>query len=382
MRVTLREVVKVLGGGTPRKSVSSYYNGGIPWVTPKDMKRPLIGESEVTLSEAGMKNSPAKLVPEGSVLVVVRSGVLKHTLPVALTTRPVTVNQDMKALTPSHNLDPSYLARLLKALQPTVLGWVRATTADNFPINNLLNLEIELPHLLKQRRIAAILDHADVLRVKRRQVLAHMDSLTQSIFSRMFEGEAWDLTLNDLADIQIGPFGSLLHQADYIVGGVSVINPMHIREGQLQPDTEFSIDEAKAASLERYRLRQGDIVLGRRGEMGRAGIAGPGHVGMLCGTGSLILRPRTVSSPFLHSVVTSPRMKSHLERNSLGATLPNLNASIVRSSPAPDAPARVQSEFAEGLDCLGKVVAITRAEAAAGERLFNSLQSRAFRGEL
>lgn len=136
-RVVLREIVTVRGGGTPRKSSAHFYGGDIPWVTPKDMKRPLIGESEVTLTEVGLRNSPAKLVPEGSVLVVVRSGVLKHTLPVALTTRPVTVNQDMKALTPSSTVHAPYLARLLRALQPTVLSWVRATTADNFPIDSL-----------------------------------------------------------------------------------------------------------------------------------------------------------------------------------------------------------------------------------------------------
>lgn len=381
-KVALREVVTVCGGGTPRKSVASYYGGGIPWVTPKDMKRRVIGESEVTLTDDGVRSSPAKLVPEGSVLVVVRSGVLKHTLPVALTTRPVTLNQDMKALTPLPELEPSYLARMLKTLQPTILSWVRATTADNFPINSLLDLEIELPTLPEQRRIAAILDHADALRAKRRQVLSHLGDLAQAIFSDVFGSEQWTATLGELADVQTGPFGSLLHQADYVSGGVAVINPMHIRNEAIHPDPEFSVSEDKASTLSRYRLRRGDVVLGRRGEMGRAATADDGHAGMLCGTGSLILRPADVDSRFLHAVVTSPRMKGHLERSSLGATLPNLNAGIVKSSPAPTATASLQEDFAARLASAERTVASTRQASAMDDHLFATLQSRAFRGEL
>jgi type I restriction enzyme, S subunit len=378
----LGDLVTVRGGGTPRKSVPDYYGGGIPWVTPKDMKRPVIDSSRVTLTTAGVTNSPAKLVPSGSVLVVVRSGVLKHTLPVALTSAQVTLNQDMKALVPHEELDGAYLARLLKAWQPEILSWVRATTADNFPIHKLLDLKIDLPALPEQRRIAAILDQADVLRAKRRQVLAHVDTLKQSIFRDMFGTESWDATLGELADVQIGPFGSLLHQEEYITGGVPVINPMHIRDDQLCPDEKFSVIEDKASSLSLYRLRQGDIVLGRRGEMGRAAIATFEHEGMLCGTGSLILRPREVDSTFLHAVVTSPRMKAHLERNSLGATLPNLNATIVKAAPAPRPLRHIQASFADKVAACTGLWNTTRRTLAADDVLFASLQCRAFRGEL
>ncbi|WP_307856095.1 restriction endonuclease subunit S [Nocardioides faecalis] len=370
------------GGGTPRRSTPEFYGGSIPWVTPKDMKQAVIDDSSVRLTQAGMDSSPAKLIAPGSVLVVVRSGVLKHTLPVALTTAPVTVNQDMKALTPSDEVHPAFLARLIKSLQPLVLSWVRATTADNFPIENLLDLDVQIPPLSEQRRIAAILDQADALRAKRRRILTLVDALPQSIFDDLFGSEIWNSTIGEIASVQTGPFGSLLHKEDYVSGGVSVINPMHIRNGQLQPDVEFSVTESKAASLSLYRLQEGDVVLGRRGEMGRAGVVGAQHVGMLCGTGSLILRPRDVDSRFLHSVVTSPRMKAHLERSSLGATLPNLNATIVRTSPAPRAPDQAQAQFAEALRAVDGSRSATRRAAIKNDELFASLQSRAFRGEL
>lgn len=282
--------------------------------------------------------------------------------------------------------DPAYLRHFLVSdvfhgqFMNTVAGvggsLVRARPAQ------VKSIPLPLPSLPEQRRIAAILDHADALRARRRQVMAHLDALTGSIFNETFGTEAWDLTLIDIADVQIGPFGSLLHKEDYVSDGVPVINPMHIRGRQLQPDADFAVSEKKAASLPTYRLCEGDVVLGRRGEMGRAGIAGPQHVGMLCGTGSLILRPRGVESRFLHAVVTSSRMRDHLKRSSLGATLPNLNATIVKASPAPRAPADAQTVFAERLAATEATVETARRAAKRDDDLFASLQSRAFRGEL
>jgi type I restriction enzyme S subunit len=282
---------------------------------------------------------------------------------------------------PKHeDLDRRWTFWMLKSLRMETMN--KSAAVPGLNRDDVYRLDISLPPLTEQRRIAAILDHADALRAKRRQILTHAVALTQSIFSDMFGSEIWSSTLGEIANVQIGPFGSLLHKEDYVSGGVPVINPMHMRNGQLQPDGEFSVTDTKAASLTLYRLQDGDIVLGRRGEMGRAGVAGAQHVGMLCGTGSLILRPRGVDSRFLHAVVTSPRMKAHLERNSLGATLPNLNATIVKASPAPRAPDQAQAEFANVLRAVDESLDAARRAANNDDELFASLESRAFRGEL
>lgn len=278
------------------------------------------------------------------------------------------------------DLDARWTYWLLRSLPLASMN--KSAAVPGLNRDDVYRLSITLPSPYKQRRIAAILDHTDALRAKRRQVLAHLDSLPQSIFHDMFGGEHWGAMLSDFAEIQTGPFGSLLHQEDYITDGVPVINPMHIKEGQLQPDTEFCVGEAKAASLTRFQLQQGDLVLGRRGEMGRAGVAGARHVGMICGTGSLILRPRGVDSEFLHAVVTSPRMKAHLERSSLGSTLPNLNSTIVKASPAPKVPDHKQTQFVSRVREVKRMHKVARQAATADDELFASLQSRAFRGEL
>ena len=282
-------------------------------------------------------------------------------------------------------VDPRYALHMIRSqgFRSLISPFInKAVNQASISITNLRSIEVTIPPLPEQRRIAAILDHADALRAKRRQVLSHLDTLTNSIFHDMFGDAAWASTLGELADVQIGPFGSLLHKDDYVSGGVPVLNPMHIRGGQIRPDYEFAVTEEKAASLPQYRIRAGDILLGRRGEMGRAGVAMPAHDGMLCGTGSLILRPRRGDSSYLHAVATSPRMKSHLERNSLGATLPNLNTGIVKSSPAPAAAIERQREFAGRIAQVHSERASVLASQAASDELFTSLQSRAFRGGL
>jgi type I restriction enzyme S subunit len=182
--VALGDVVEVKGGGTPSKANPAFWNGEIPWVSPKDMKCWDIEDAEDKITPDAIKGSATNLIPRNSILIVNRSGILKHTLPVGITRRPVAINQDLKALICGPRSHPEYIAHVVKAAGPIILKWVRATTADNFPIENLRSLEIPLPPLAEQRRIAGILGKADALRRKRKHALSLLDGLAQSIFSR------------------------------------------------------------------------------------------------------------------------------------------------------------------------------------------------------
>jgi type I restriction enzyme S subunit len=108
------------GGSTPSKAEPRYWNGGnVPWVSPKDMKVFLIGDSEDHITKAALER--LSLVPKDSVLVVVRSGILSRTLPVAITTAPVTINQDMRAFVPAQDVSATFLAWQLIANERGIL---------------------------------------------------------------------------------------------------------------------------------------------------------------------------------------------------------------------------------------------------------------------
>ena len=259
------------------------------------------------------------------------------------------------------------------------------------PGHFLAGLSVPLPPLPEQRRIAEILDKADALRAKRRAALAQLDTLTQSIFLDMFGDPAtnpkgWPVVSlkESTARIQIGPFGSLLHQEDYVEGGIPLVNPKHIQGGSIQPDASETVSSRKFAELDAYHLRAGDVVMGRRGEMGRCAIVNEGSGPILCGTGSLFIRPNTVktTSLFLLFLLSSVAMKALLERLSLGQTLPNLNSQIVEGLEVPLPPLARQREFATRVESVRRLVTAQREAADGLNVLFASLQHRAFRGEL
>jgi type I restriction enzyme S subunit len=111
--------------------------------------------------------------------------------------------------------------------------------------------------------------------------------------------EQWEqIYLGELVALKTGPFGSTLHKSDYTTGGIPVVNPMHIIGGKIVPSSAAMISPETAERLSEFRLQRGDVVLGRRGEMGRCAVVGEAEHDWLCGTGSLIIRPSFAEIPF------------------------------------------------------------------------------------
>jgi type I restriction enzyme S subunit len=133
-----------------------------------------------------------------------------------------------------------------------------------------------------------------------------------------------------LVELQTGPFGSSLHQSDYQKGGIPVINPASIKNGRLVPLDNMAVGPATLERLRTFKLRAGDIVMARRGEMGRCAIVTEREHGWLCGTGSLILRlPKSVFARFFVILIGSPFAREYLGGSAVGATMQNLNQSIL-----------------------------------------------------
>lgn len=145
---------KIIGGGTPSKHHPEYYDGTIPWVTPKDMKSKKIMDSIDHISVDAVNNSSAKNVPRNSVLMVIRSGILKHTLPVAVNDVEVTINQDMKAFIPSEKILPLFLCNYFKMIEKDVLSGVRGVTADNIDFKEFQKRKIIIPPVKLQEEFS------------------------------------------------------------------------------------------------------------------------------------------------------------------------------------------------------------------------------------
>jgi type I restriction enzyme, S subunit len=127
-----------------------------------------------------------------------------------------------------------------------------------------------------------------------------------------------------------GPFGSMIHQEDYVTGGVPLINPSHMISGRIAHDPRVAISQKDAERLSAYALCAGDMVLARRGEVGRYALVTDQEHGWLCGTGSFFVRlHRAYDRDYLGLVFTDGRFREHLQGESVGSTMTNLNQRIL-----------------------------------------------------
>ena len=176
----------ILGGGTPSKKCEEYFKGKIPWVTPKDMKQSIINDSIDHITEDAIVHSTTNLIPIWSVLMVIRSGILKHALPVAINSIPVTINQDMKAFIPGENITAEFLMYFFKAIEEDVLSKVRGVTADNIDFKTFQKREIIVPPMELQNQFAAFVTQVDKSKAVVQKALDETQLLFDSLMQEYF----------------------------------------------------------------------------------------------------------------------------------------------------------------------------------------------------
>lgn len=163
----------------------------------------------------------------------------------------------------------------------------------------------------------------------------------------------WEvIELGTHARFRTGPFGSALHKSDYVRDGIPVINPMQIVDGRIHPSPLMAISSDAARSLADFQLLTGDVIIGRRGEMGRCAHVNAGQHGWLCGTGSMIIRPDdSINARFLQRLLSSRSVTAAIESTSVGTTMVNLNQATLRDLQVAIPPTTAEQEaIAEALD--------------------------------
>ena len=235
---------------------------------------------------------------------------------------------------------------------------VRAAQAG-FNKEDLSNIELYCPDLSIQNKICKILELVDVLINKSKLQLDELDLLVKSRFIEMFGDPVSNphkftkVPLSELADIKIGPFGSLLHKEDYIENGNPVVNPSHIVNGNIVVDSRLTISNEKYEELAAYKLEIGDVVLGRRGEMGRCAVVQ--KEGFLCGTGSVIIRTKgEITSDYIQQIISFPTFKRTIEDMAVGQTMPNLNVPIVSNFLITKPPVEIQKRYYDFVEQVDK----------------------------
>lgn len=211
----LRNVAGSFSGGTPSKEHPEYWNGNIPWVSPKDVKEFYLSHTDDYITEKGLSNSSSKLAEQGSVLLVVRSGILQHTIPVSVCSVPMAINQDIKVLTPNQELLPEFLGYYFIVFNNMLLPRIvkHSTTVQSINSIELGKLPIPIPPLPVQREIIEILDAAYAQKKAKDQ---QSEDLLQNINSYLLQS----LEVNLSADAQTALSDRIFYvRASDLMGG-------------------------------------------------------------------------------------------------------------------------------------------------------------------
>ena len=291
----------------------------------------------------------------------------------------------MRAIPDTHMLQKKYLYYYLKSpyFQTAILNVGSRAAQAGFNKEDLSKLEIKCPLLSEQDSIIDILQKVESIIGKIKKELIFLDELVKARFVEMFGDPVhnpygWNKTeLKELADLKIGPFGSLLHKEDYIEGGHALVNPSHIVDGRIIIDSKLTVSEDKYEELSAYHLKVGDVVMGRRGEMGRCAVVE--EEGLLCGTGSLLIRPKgKVTADYIQKIISYPTFKKTIDDMAVGQTMPNLNVPIVSGFRIITPPIEVQNSYYDFVAQVDKSKVAIKKSLDETQILFDSLMQKYF----
>lgn len=372
----LGEVATIIGGSTPKSNIEEYWGGSHYWVTPADLKgNKYQGATPRTITNLAIQKTNLQLLPIGTVLLSSRAPIGK----VAITTVPMYCNQGFKNVVCSEQLLNEFVYWYLLNKTDYLNSLGRGATFKEISKKATEQIPIPVPPLSEQQRIVNELDLLSSIIDKKKAQLKEYDQLAQSIFFDMFgdpvENEkGWKVKkLGELALVKTGPFGSMLHKQDYISNGTPLVNPIHMKDFHIIADMDFTISNEKAEELDKYILQKGDVIFARRGDIGRCAVVTEKENGYLCGTGSLFVRfVVEVVSTFIMYIIRSSSFTNELVSNAKGATMLNLNSSIIEDLRLPLPPLPLQQSFASKIEALERQKALIQQSITEAETLFNS----------
>jgi type I restriction enzyme, S subunit len=183
------DLVKITGGGTPSRDNSEFFQGKIPWLTSKDMRGDYIWDTEEHITEAAVKSSATKLVPAGSILVVVKSKVLMHRLPVAIAKVSLCHGQDIKSIQCSKALHHQFARFVLKYHETRLLNLARGANTEGLTLPMLKQLPVPKVDYSEQKHFALLAERHERLRAVQCEALRQAEHLFQTLLHQTFSDQ-------------------------------------------------------------------------------------------------------------------------------------------------------------------------------------------------
>lgn len=353
---TLADCADWVSGGTPSKQNPDYWNGDVPWVSAKDMKSFRLYDSKDHVTSDALNNG-TKVVPARSLLLLVRGMTLHDDLPICMAMREMAFNQDVKALVPKAHVVPEFLAYWLLANKRTLLELVDSASHGTGRIhtNVFKKVELRLPPLPTQRRIASILGSLDDKIELNRRMNRTLERMAQALFKSWFidfdpvrakaEGDPTAGGLPErlaalfpdrLVDSELGgvPHGWQLGKlADVADNPRRTVQPSEVPPAtpyiglQHMPRRCIALDawgRADEVGSGKSRFREGEILFGKlRPYFHKVGIA---PLDGVCSTDILVVAPKSAEwHGYVLSLVSSKPFVDYTDAHSAGTKMPRTN---------------------------------------------------------
>lgn len=298
------------------------------------------------------------------------------------------VNNHAHVIKPLEDLNIDYLCRVLENYD--LRTWITGTTRAKLTKGGASEILIPLPPLTEQKRIAQILDKADELRQKRQQSIDKLNELLQACFLKIFENEKCSMSqIKDLLEneksIRTGPFGSQLLHSEFVDEGIAVLGIDNAVKNTFKWAKPRFITPEKYEQLKRYTVKPKDVIITIMGTCGKCAVV-PDKIPLSINTKHLCcitLDFDKCNPEFLHSYfLLHPTSINFLKSRAKGAIMAGLNMSIIKDLPVELPSIEIQNEFAELKTKIGLQKSKLINQLQEQDNLFQSLQQRAFNGEL
>ena len=346
MIVRLGDVCTVVSGTTPKSTIPEYWDGNINWVTPAELTEDsdTIFESQRKITQQAVIDSNLKSFPAGTVLLSSRAPIGK----VAIAGTEMYCNQGFKNLICSDNVYNRYLYHFLKGQTAYLNSLGRGATFKEISKSIVENIEIPLPSLDEQRRIAATLDKVSDLISKRRQQLDKLDELVKARFVEMFgdltaNHVGWEFTpLSKLCDVRDGTHDS----PQYLESGYPLLTSKNFTSGEVDfTDCNFISQEDFDKINQRSKVDVGDIVMPMIGTIGSPVIVNTERQFAIKNVALIKFEKSQISNIFVKQILNSDYFKQKTFSSNRGGTQKFIALGDIRKLPIPVVPIELQTQF-------------------------------------
>lgn len=384
-RTTLGACCEIVSGATPRTDEARFWDGEVDWATPKDLSSldgKFISSTERRITVAGLGSCAASILPPYSVLFSSRAPI-GH---VAINAVPMATNQGFKSLIPHPSeVSPDFLYHWLRARRPFLESLGNGATFKEVSKAVVSRVEIVLPPILEQRRIAEALDRADTIRRKRERTAVLLDELLCSAFVEVIgdpvtNPRGWPLKpLEALVDPARGISYGVVQRGPEVRKGVPIVRISNFGGNRFDGSTVVRTSDEISNGYRRTILRGGELVVSIRGTVGRVAIVPAAAAGWnVSREVAVVPLLEGLSRPLVHSALLSDGVQRFILGNVKGVAQSGINLADLRQAPIPCPPAQELERFESMARTVGALEEHIHGARAASEELFIALVRSSF----